>query len=42
MYFVKDVKLYSLLYFVFCIIAVFGAVEWTRKWKMSFKAEKHL
>jgi nicotinamide mononucleotide transporter len=33
MYFVKDVKLYSLLYFVFCIIAVFGAVEWTRKWR---------
>lgn len=35
MYFVKDVKLYSLLYFVFCIIAVFGAVEWTRKWRKS-------
>jgi nicotinamide mononucleotide transporter len=33
MYFVKDVKLYSLLYFAFCIIAVFGAVEWTRKWR---------
>lgn len=35
MYFVKDVKLYSMLYFVFCIIAVFGAVEWTRKWKQG-------
>jgi nicotinamide mononucleotide transporter len=35
MYFVKDVKLYSLLYLVFCIIAVFGAVEWTRKWRES-------
>jgi len=35
MYFVKDVKLYSLLYFVFCIIAVFGAVDWTRKWRNS-------
>lgn len=35
MYFVKDVKLYSLLYLVFCIIAVFGAVEWTRKWRKS-------
>jgi nicotinamide mononucleotide transporter len=34
MYFVKDVKLYSVLYFVFCIIAVFGAIEWTRKWKV--------
>ncbi len=33
MYFVKDVKLYSILYFVFCIIAVFGAVGWTRKWR---------
>ncbi|MDP1815947.1 MAG: nicotinamide riboside transporter PnuC [Leadbetterella sp.] len=33
MYFAKDVKLYSILYFIFCIIAVFGALEWTRKWK---------
>ena len=35
MYFVKDVKLYSILYFVFCIIAVFGAADWTRKWRKS-------
>lgn len=35
MYFVKDVKLYSILYLVFCIIAVFGAVDWTRKWRNS-------
>ncbi|WP_255070896.1 nicotinamide riboside transporter PnuC [Lacihabitans sp. LS3-19] len=33
MYYVKDVKLYSILYFVFCIIAAFGALDWTRKWK---------
>lgn len=36
MYYVKDVKLYSLLYFGFCIIAVFGAVEWTRKWRKDY------
>ena len=33
MYYIKDVKLYSFLYLVFCIIAAFGAVDWTRKWK---------
>lgn len=33
MYFVKDVKLYSLLYAVFCLIALVGAIEWTRKYK---------
>ena len=33
MYFLKDVKLYSLLYFVFCVIAVFGALEWTSKFR---------
>jgi nicotinamide mononucleotide transporter len=33
MYFVKDIKLYSLLYFVFCIIATVGAVEWTKKFR---------
>jgi nicotinamide mononucleotide transporter len=35
MYYVKDVKLYSLLYLGFCVIAAFGALEWTRKWKME-------
>ncbi|MFC3812587.1 nicotinamide riboside transporter PnuC [Lacihabitans lacunae] len=35
MYFVKDVKLYALLYLGFCIIAVVGALEWTRKWKLE-------
>jgi nicotinamide mononucleotide transporter len=33
MYYVKEVKLYAILYFVFCIIAAFGALDWTRKWK---------
>jgi len=33
MYFVKDVKLYSLLYAAFCVIATFGAMEWTRKYR---------
>lgn len=32
MYYVKDVKLYSLLYFVFVIIAAFGAIEWTKRY----------
>lgn len=30
MYYIKEVKLYSLLYFVFVIIAAFGAWEWTK------------
>ena len=33
MYFVKDVKLYSLLYAAFCVIATFGAMEWTKKYR---------
>jgi nicotinamide mononucleotide transporter len=35
MYFLKDVKLYAILYFSFCIIAAFGAMAWTKKWKLS-------
>lgn len=35
MYFIKDVKLYSLLYFVFVIIAAIGAIEWTKKYKSN-------
>ena len=35
MYFVKDVKLYSLLYAVFCVIAFFGAVNWTKEYRKS-------
>jgi nicotinamide mononucleotide transporter len=30
MYYIKEVKLYSLLYFIFVIIAAFGAWEWTK------------
>ncbi len=33
MYYVKDIKIYSVLYFVFCIIALFGAVNWTREFR---------
>lgn len=33
MYFVKDVKLYSLLYAVFCVIALFGAINWTKEYR---------
>ncbi len=35
MYFIKDVKLYSILYAIFCIIAIYGALDWTRKWKLK-------
>jgi len=31
MYYLKDVKLYALLYFIFCFIAVFGAYNWTKE-----------
>lgn len=33
MYFVKDVKLYSLLYALFCVIALFGAISWTKEYR---------
>jgi nicotinamide mononucleotide transporter len=32
MYYIKDVKLYSALYFIFVIIAAFGAMEWTKRY----------
>ncbi len=32
MYYLKDVKLYSLLYFGFCIIAVFGTINWSKQY----------
>lgn len=35
MYFVKEVKLYSLLYAVFCVIALFGAVNWTKEYRKT-------
>lgn len=33
MYSLKDVKLYALLYFVFCFIAAFGAFNWTKEYR---------
>jgi len=35
MYFVKEVKLYSFLYAVFCVIALFGAINWTKEYRKS-------
>ncbi|WP_337044652.1 nicotinamide riboside transporter PnuC [Emticicia sp. 17c] len=35
MYYIKEVKLYALLYAVFCIIALFGALSWTREYRKS-------
>ena len=35
MYFVKEVRLYSLLYAVFCVIALFGAINWTKEYRKS-------
>ncbi len=32
MYYIKEVKLYSLLYLIFCFIAAFGAMEWTKRY----------
>lgn len=33
MYFIKDVKLVSAEYFVFCFLAAFGALNWTRLYR---------
>ena len=33
MYYLKEVKLYALLYFVFCFIAAFGAYHWTKEYQ---------
>lgn len=32
LYYIKDVRVYALLYAIFCIIAIFGAIAWTRKY----------
>lgn len=37
MYFVKDIKLYSLLYAAFCVIALFAALKWTKEYKNNLK-----
>ena len=39
LYFVRDIKLYSLLYFAFCFIAAFGLWNWIREYK-SYKSTK--
>jgi nicotinamide mononucleotide transporter len=39
MYFIKDVKLYSLLYFIFVIIAAFGAIEWTKTYRKELRTQ---
>lgn len=33
LYFIRDLKLYSLLYFVFCFIAAYGLYHWIREYK---------
>jgi nicotinamide mononucleotide transporter len=33
LYFVRDIKFYSLMYFAFCIIASFGFWNWWREYK---------
>jgi nicotinamide mononucleotide transporter len=35
MYYIKEVKLYALLYLIFCFIAAMGAFEWTRKYRLG-------
>ena len=35
MYYIKEVKLYSLLYAVFCVIALLGAVSWTKEYRKT-------
>jgi nicotinamide mononucleotide transporter len=37
MYFVKDIKLYSLLYALFCVIALFAALKWTKEFNRIVK-----
>ncbi|AEI48416.1 nicotinamide riboside transporter PnuC [Runella slithyformis] len=37
MYYLKEVKLYALLYFLFCFIAAFGAYHWTKEYRSYVK-----
>jgi nicotinamide mononucleotide transporter len=37
LYYVRDIKLYSFLYFIYCLIAIFGYFNWTRE-KKSYTA----
>jgi len=36
-YFIRDIRFYSLMYFVFCIIAAFGFWNWWREYKSYSK-----
>jgi len=36
MYYIKEVKLYALLYLFFCFIAAFGAYNWTKEYRRHF------
>ncbi|MEZ4905048.1 MAG: nicotinamide riboside transporter PnuC [Spirosomataceae bacterium] len=38
MYYLKEVKLYALLYLTFCFIALFGAYHWTKEFRNSKKS----
>ena len=35
MYYIKGLKLYALLYLIFCFIAAFGAYNWTKEYKQQ-------
>jgi nicotinamide mononucleotide transporter len=37
LYYVRDIKLYSFLYFIYCLIAIFGYFNWIRE-KKSYTA----
>jgi nicotinamide mononucleotide transporter len=32
-YFIRDIKFYSLMYFVFCLIAAYGYYHWTKEYR---------
>jgi nicotinamide mononucleotide transporter len=38
LYYARDIKFYSLMYFAFCIIASFGFWNWWREYKSYPKA----
>ncbi|MFN8353719.1 MAG: nicotinamide riboside transporter PnuC [Spirosomataceae bacterium] len=40
MYYIKEVKLYALLYAVFCVIALFGAINWTKEYQSYGRAHE--
>ena len=37
MYYIKEVKLYAFLYFIFCLIAAQGAWSWTKQYQQQKK-----